>query len=201
MITVFCSRKGGTGKSTGALSLALMLKNVAVIDADPQQSLSYLSSIAEQPFALESAPGPGVSSAIRRLERKYKHVIVDTAGADSATVRAALAVADRVLVPCDTSALCLATLPALAAIIEDARRKNSRLVAYAYINNCNPRAVKEVEMARDYISSIATFEMMDAKICSRSSIRKSLLDGTTLGRDEKSRSEIKSWTKELQNEV
>ena len=104
MITVIGSLKGGSGKSTVTFNLAIWLAmaeaDVAVIDADPQATLTD---------ALEVRREEGFQPMVDRLDAtalqdasalgKRQEVLVDVGTASMDNLRQAIAFADRLLVP------------------------------------------------------------------------------------------------------
>ena len=104
MITVIGSLKGGSGKSTVTFNLAVWLalaeRQVVVIDADPQATLSDVLEVRR-----EEGYEPMVerldSSALSQPEALAEHtdVLIDVGTASMDSFKHALAIADRVLVP------------------------------------------------------------------------------------------------------
>jgi chromosome partitioning protein len=94
-VIVFISPKGGTGKTTAALVLALGLvergERVAMIDSDPNKPLVQWSALPKRPDRLTVHPAPTLQD-IRDAERDAKRhnpdwIILDTEG----SVRGAMA--------------------------------------------------------------------------------------------------------------
>ncbi|KXX63458.1 ParA family protein [Marichromatium gracile] len=107
MITIVGSLKGGSGKSTVTFNLAVWLamaeRRVRLIDADPQATLSdvlevrreegFEPALAVEPLAALDDPALGEAD----------EVLIDVGTADMVSMRRALAVCDRVLVPVQPS--------------------------------------------------------------------------------------------------
>lgn len=103
----FMSPKGGAGKTTAALLLALGLaaqgRRVAMIDSDPNKPLLYWASLPGRPELISVHPAPTVQDmrdAVREAQRRDPEwIIVDTEG----SVRGAMAFAavrlDMVVTP------------------------------------------------------------------------------------------------------
>lgn len=109
-ILTLANSKGGGGKTTIAACLAAELtrrgKQVVLLDADPQQSLSVWHGNDGKLKELEIHTDASEKAAKWASEAsKRAIVIVDTAGFASTTLAAILKVSDVVLIPCRASAL------------------------------------------------------------------------------------------------
>jgi chromosome partitioning protein len=106
MIISVVNQKGGTGKTTVATNLAVCFaaegRDVLLIDADPQRSA--LDWRADRPDA--HSPVQTIGLPVKNLHRemdlfrpKYDVILIDGGGRVTATARAAVLVADFVIVP------------------------------------------------------------------------------------------------------
>lgn len=105
MIVSLYSTKGGCGKSTLAVCLAAywsQTKKTALLDADPQASLSVCRQESVQVPVFEDT-SKGIGKTIARLAAEYERVVVDTAGYRRRKNMEALAHSDFVLIPCKPS--------------------------------------------------------------------------------------------------
>lgn len=137
-VLTIATRKGGTGKSTIAASLAVAAmqagEKVFVIDLDPQGSLANAWAKrreAEEP-GIDRCDVDKLTGAITNLHRAgYTLAIIDTPGTEMASA-AAIQAADLTLVPCRASTL----------DIEGSRPTVSTLIAlekaFAFVANCCP---------------------------------------------------------------
>ena len=106
MITVTLqTRKGGSGKTTLACSLAVAASSdgvrTLILDADPQMTANaWLSSrAADVPDLMCVASPAKIPAAMEAASRGYGLVLVDTPGVESAS-NAALRASDLCLIPC-----------------------------------------------------------------------------------------------------
>src|SRR5687768_5981222 len=105
-ILTIASQKGGAGKTTLSAHLAVAAARdgrgpVAIVDTDPQGSLAdwWNQRAAETPSfaAVDVAHLPAHMAALRR--QRVNLVVIDTPPAVLHTIRAAIQVADLVLIP------------------------------------------------------------------------------------------------------
>jgi len=109
MIVVVGGIKGGSGKTTVATNLAVIRaaegRDVILIDADDQETASDFTILrnerqVEAPsYTSIKLTGAAVRTETLRLREKYEDIIIDTGGRDTTSQRAALTVADMLLVP------------------------------------------------------------------------------------------------------
>lgn len=113
VITV-AQQKGGAGKTTVAAHIAVALSQkanrVAVIDIDPQGSLSYWHNIREQALGegytgltFASVSGWRVASEISRLKRIVDYIVIDSPPHTETEARTAIRGADLVVIPVQPS--------------------------------------------------------------------------------------------------
>jgi len=103
MITVIGNLKGGSGKSTVAFNLAIWLawhkRQVSVLDLDPQKTLTDLIDLR-----CEEDYEPGIALLpddlpLEALREQEGEVLIDVGVANLPAMFAAIAQADRVLIP------------------------------------------------------------------------------------------------------
>jgi chromosome partitioning protein len=107
------STKGGTGKTTSAVSLAMVLHRLGrtlAVDCDPQGSLMSWSEAAAEdgtslPFTVVSLATRDVHVRLADLADGYDHVVVDTPPGDLGIIRSAILAASIVLVPVSPTGL------------------------------------------------------------------------------------------------
>ena len=123
------SQKGGSGKTTLALNLAIAAslegREVVVIDIDPQQSAIRWSRLrlADRPV-FASGHGPNLPTLIDRArEGGADLVIVDTAPKSESAALAAAKHSDLVVIPCQPSSLDLDAVADSVNIVRLARVK------------------------------------------------------------------------------
>lgn len=145
-IFTVAQQKGGAGKTTLAAHLAVAWtaagKRVAILDIDPQQSLTIWYRLREQAMGDAGAGllanqvhGWRVAREVDRLAREHDIVLVDSPPHAETEARVAIRAADLVLVPVQPSPMDIwATRPTLDLAWEE--RKQPVVV----LNRVPPRA-------------------------------------------------------------
>ena len=119
--------KGGTGKTTTAVYLALCLVRegrTLLVDADPQASALSWSEVASEgagdfPVTVVSLPVRDLHKRLPALASDYAHLVVDTPPGDQAIVRSALLSVQQAIVAISPSLMDLDRLrPTLELIAE-----------------------------------------------------------------------------------
>ncbi|WP_135450795.1 MULTISPECIES: ParA family partition ATPase [Tabrizicola] len=131
-VLTVAQQKGGSGKTTIAVNLAVELRRrglgIALLDTDPQGSLGrwFLSRrerLGEAGMELSTASAWGVGYECEKLKRQADLVIVDTPPKVDADLRPALREADLVLVPVAASMVDLWATDGVFDLIEREGRR------------------------------------------------------------------------------
>ena len=88
-VIAFSNQKGGSGKSTLSANIAVLWSNsgykVAVIDADPQKSLSYWLTERKKYYGEDDIGIDfynfdirNLPDEIKQIKRKYDYIIIDS---------------------------------------------------------------------------------------------------------------------------
>lgn len=180
MIVVIGGQKGGTGKSTLAENLAVVLaharQKTLLVDTDVQASASKWSDTRSQFEALPSfttvQKTGKIAPTLAKMRADYDQIIVDAGGRDSIELRSALLVADRLVVPVRPSQKDLWTVDAVAEVVEAASSLNERLRAALLLTmvSTNP-AVRELQNARELLADIPGFGVCSSVIYDRKAYR------------------------------
>jgi chromosome partitioning protein len=175
MIVTIGGIKGGSGKTTVATNLAVMrskVKDLLLIDADDQETASDFTILrnSEQEsgagYTSIRLSGSAVRTETKRLKDKYEDILIDTGGRDTASQRAALSVADVLLVPFVPRSFDVWTLEKVSELVGEMRTANPQLRAYAFINRADP-AGRDNDEAASIIQDTAELEFIDCPLGSR----------------------------------
>ena len=105
MITVIANLKGGSGKSTIAFNLAVWLlskgETVIAYDLDPQKTLTDVSMVRKDEGIMPELKIKDIngSNVADELRSNFCHVLVDVGAANMDSMKAAISVADRIIIP------------------------------------------------------------------------------------------------------
>ena len=175
MIVTIGGIKGGSGKTTVATNLAVMrskVKDLLLIDADDQETATDFTILrnSEQEsgagYTNIRLSGSAVRTETKRLKDKYEEILIDTGGRDTASQRAALSVADVLLVPFVPRSFDVWTLEKVSELVGEMRTANPQLRAYAFINRADP-AGRDNDEAASIIQDTAELEFIDCPLGSR----------------------------------
>lgn len=148
MIIVCGGIKGGAGKSTIAVNLAAKRiadqKNILLVDGDEQETTKLWANAREDNYPELSKTltciqlsGKAARVEVLKLAPNYDDVIIDVGGRDTATQRAALTIADIVLIPLPPRSPDVWTLDKVDELISEVRTVNPDLKAYCFINRAD----------------------------------------------------------------
>src|SRR3954454_11272677 len=148
MIVLIAQTKGGVGKSTLAINLAIERsragRDVLLVDADEQGTAMDFTALRTEAlgspgYTAVSLSGSVVRTQVLQMQLKYEDIIIDAGGRDTTGLRAALTVADVAIVPFQPRTFDLWTLEKIAALLTEARPyREAPLRALAILNFADP---------------------------------------------------------------
>jgi chromosome partitioning protein len=154
MILTVGNTKGGVGKTTIALQLALARalagRDVLLIDADRQGSAQDAVSMRAEAnrtpvlACVHFPDGKVLRAQAEHMARRYEDVIIDAGGRDSTALRAALLISDAVLVPFAPRSFDVWALAQMAELVGEARAVRDGLpAAFAVLSLADPGATPD----------------------------------------------------------
>jgi chromosome partitioning protein len=163
MILTVGNIKGGVGKTTLALNLAIARasagKDVLLVDGDEQHTAITFTELRTEQlgapgYTAVSLQGSALRTQVRQLAPKYDDIVIDVGGRDTGSLRAALTVAETLLIPVQPRSFDIWAVDQMAELVKEAREINPDLRALAVLNAADAQgrdntdageAVKEVE--------------------------------------------------------
>ena len=129
MILTVGNTKGGTGKTTLAVQLAISLaragRDVLLVDGDTQGSAQTAIAVRTESgrrpavACVQFAEGRVLRDQVRLQVPRYQDVLIDAGGRDSSALRAALFLTDVLLVPFLPRSVDVWALADIAALKQD----------------------------------------------------------------------------------
>jgi len=189
MICTVTATKGGVGKSTLLINLAVeLLKKkhpLFLLDSDKQGSLSKWASIRQMmdlpEISTASATGKGLVELAQLQSKNNKLVLVDTAGVDSKTTRTILLESDFVLTLSAPSPLDLWEISELLDICKGATKVRKKDLPTALVFNrvSTHSKVTSLQDAKDFLTENLIFPtyIFEANLKERISFQHSLREG------------------------
>ncbi len=153
-IVAVLNTKGGVGKTTTALNLviarALAGREVLAVDGDRQGSLitalSNRDGVPLQIPAVHYADGQILRQQVSLVRAKYQDIVIDAGGRDSTALRAALMLADLVLIPFQPRSFDVWALDDMASLLAEARATRD-VRALAFLAMADPTGRDNQEAA------------------------------------------------------
>lgn len=156
--------KGGSGKSCLAQNLAVYFARdkgaiVLMVDCDPQRTTSDWIQARNTDPSLPAINCIQLYGKIRNdllsLKQHYDYVIVDCGGQDNLALRAAMSVAEHVIIPLRPKRRDLKTVPHMEDMLSTCKMVNPKMLASFVITQCPalPTQVNRILEAKEVCSS------------------------------------------------
>lgn len=175
MILTVGNTKGGVGKTTLALNIAIARaltgRDVWLIDGDrqgtAQTALSIRADSGKTPgiACAQYADGSLLRNQVKQQQDKFQDIIIDAGGRDSTALRAALVLSDVLLVPFQPRSYDVWALDDMAALVDEARSVRDGLRAFAVLNCADPgEASTDNAEAAEAVQDVPQFEYLPTPI-------------------------------------
>jgi len=177
--------KGGGGKTTAATGLCIMRRATGVdallIDADDGQRSAaefadQRAQLGHPAIPCVELSGRAVRDQVLQMGERYEDIIIDTGGRDTVSQRAALTVADVVLIPFQPGNFDMWTLERVEGLLSEVRTVNPNLRALAYISRGLPQGTDN-ESARDMLRRSTAVELLDVTLGNRKAFNSAAGEG------------------------
>lgn len=176
-VITFAQQKGGAGKTTVLAHLAAAWaeagRSVALIDLDPQQSLTRWAKMrGDEAIEVIESKDYRAGADIKAARRSHDFVLVDCPGAALGMLENAIRESDLVLAPCQPSVMDVWALETVAATAAKLKRPLRVL-----LNRMPPRLAS----LEDVLAALGTHRslLLATQLGNRNGFSKAMLDGRT----------------------
>ena len=183
MITVIGNLKGGTGKSTVTFNLAVWLAlndhSIKVFDLDPQATLSDVGDIREED---EYEPIISISSSLDDLQpselSKSDEVLIDIGTADTESMKKAIALTDRIIIPVPPSQADIWSTQRFIKMVVDICGQDNMPQMLGFVNRADThKGVRETGEAEDALKILPHIDLIGTRLYQRTTYRRSFSEG------------------------
>jgi chromosome partitioning protein len=210
MIYTVGGQKGGSGKTTVATNLAVLLisqgRDVLLVDADDQETASDFTALREERtdnqagYTAVKLSGINILKQVPKLAERYQDIVIDTGGRDTESQRAALTVTNIFLIPFVPRSFDIWTLEKVEFLVEQARSANPKLKAFVFINRADPRGGDNDEAAQ-LLKQSEVLQYIDSPLGNRKAFANAAANGIGVielkNTDEKAVNEFKALYEQL----
>ena len=184
MIISLLNQKGGVGKTTLAIHLAVALakkkKRVLLVDADPQGSAMDWSANRESKTSLPviGLPKATLHKELPKMEADYDFIIIDGSSRVYDVARSALMASDIVLIPVQPSPYDVWAAKEIVDLLEDIKPFKENLKNAFVIN----RKIVNTAIGRDVKEALAEYDLpvLKSQISQRVGFAESAASGRTV---------------------
>lgn len=203
MKVAIVNQKGGTGKTTMAINLAMgtasTRKKTALIDADEQGSILQFYGDNNIKNLTVTSGGEDVRQTIIKLAEEHQFVFIDTAPHDSDTMFLVMATVDLIIIPIQPSPYDLHSSEKVVEILREIDEKYGNTPCYFLLNRVKSRTILSRETPK-YITDTLELPVFRTKIHEYEIYKQAPLTGKsvlTVAPKHKASLELKKLLKEM----
>jgi chromosome partitioning protein len=177
--------KGGSGKTTLAVSLSVLLSNqgrtVLLVDADKQATATDFSqwrteTLGDTGFTSIQLADMRVRNEVVKLKPNFDDIVIDAGGRDTASQRAALAVSDIFIAPFAPKSFDIWTLEQVSQLVQEMQMANPDIQSYALLNRVDYNE-RDIQEARTYIEESGVLKVLQNTLHERKAFANAAASG------------------------
>lgn len=184
MIVTLTNQKGGCGKSTTTLNLALgtaaLGYDTALIDADEQKSCVETLEDYDKPRLTVYESGKDIDTLATEVKDDFQFVFIDTPPHSHHIMFKAMAVSDIIIIPLQASPLDIRSAKRTIDACEQVQKEvNRKIPCYFLLNRVNPRTNLSKEIG-NYINELYSVPLLQSRLHNRVAYAQSLMHGKSV---------------------
>ncbi len=205
MIVTVGATKGGVGKTTIALNLALgralVGRDVWLVDGDRQGTAQTAVSIRAEEGRVPAlacsqyVDGPTLRTQVQHQRAKYQDIVIDAGGRDSTALRAALTLCDVVVIPFQPRSFDLWAMQDVLTLVNEARSVRDGLKVLALLNLADAKGADNAD-AIEVVKGLEGVELLPVSLGRRKAYASAAGSGLSVleasPKDPKACNEVKS---------
>ena len=213
MIVTVGNVKGGVGKSTLAINLAILRasagRDVLLVDGDEQGTARTFTELRAEMlgqvgYTTVALQGAALRTQVRQLASKYDDIVIDVGGRDTGSLRAALTITHTLLIPVQPRTFDIWAVDHLASLVAEARELNDQLRTLIVINAADAQG-KDNEDAAEALRAVEGMYMLPVTIGRRKAFPNAAATGRAVTeqtpRDPKAVREMEALAEEIYGRV
>jgi chromosome partitioning protein len=135
-----------------------------LIDGDEQQTAITFTELRTEQlkkpgYTAVSLQGAVLRTQVRQLSQKYQDIIIDVGGRDTGSLRAALTVAETLLIPVQPRTFDVWAVDQMAALVKEAREIHPQLRAVSVLNAADSQG-RDNEEAAEALKEVSGIEFL-----------------------------------------
>lgn len=188
MILAVATVKGGSGKTTLSTNIAIARamagRDVLLVDADDQGSSADFTALRTElagsaGFTMTRLLRREIRTEVAKVKGKFEDIVIDVGGRDNEGLRAALVVADTVLIPVLPSSFDIWSFSSMVGLTREAKSINEDLRVVAVLNAADSQG-NDNDEARGLIRETEDVELLDCQIGRRKAFRNAAAQGRSV---------------------